>query len=90
MLRNYIKVAFRNLRRNKLYASLNILGLSIGLGSFFMIYLFLQNELAYDQFHEKKDRIFRVVQLNQTDIGEGKSQRAYFCARPWLKMQFQK
>lgn len=41
---------------------LNILGLSIGLGSFFIIYLFLQNELAYDQFHGKKDRIYRVVQ----------------------------
>jgi putative ABC transport system permease protein len=73
MLRNYIKVAFRNLRRNKLYASLNILGLSIGLGSFFIIYLFLQNELAYDQFHEKKDRIYRVLQINTTDIGEEKS-----------------
>ena len=72
MLRNYIKVAFRNLRRNKLYASLNILGLSIGLGSFFIIYLFLQNELAYDQFHEKKDRIFRVVQVKEIDTGEEK------------------
>ncbi|MGW8124092.1 ABC transporter permease [Roseivirga echinicomitans] len=73
MLRNYIKVAFRNLRRNKLYAGLNILGLSIGLGSFFIIYLFLQNELAYDQFHEKKDRIFRVIQVNNMDSGEEKS-----------------
>ncbi|KYG72722.1 ABC transporter permease [Roseivirga echinicomitans] len=73
MLRNYIKVAFRNLRRNKLYAGLNILGLSIGLGSFFIIYLFLQNELAYDQFHEKKDRIFRVVQVSEIDGGEEKT-----------------
>ena len=69
MLRNYIKVAFRNLRRNKLYASMNILGLSIGLGSFFIIYLFLQNELAYDQFHEKKDRIYRVNQTKDRGYG---------------------
>ena len=69
MLRNYIKVAFRNLRRNKLYAGLNILGLSIGLGSFFIIYLFLQNELAYDQFHEKKERIYRVVTIAESDFG---------------------
>ncbi|NVK33851.1 MAG: ABC transporter permease, partial [Rhodobacteraceae bacterium] len=62
MIRNYLKTALRNIRRNKLYTGLNILGLSVGLGSFFIIYLFLQNELAYDQFHEKKDRIFRVVQ----------------------------
>jgi putative ABC transport system permease protein len=72
MLRNYIKVAFRNLRRNKLYASLNILGLSIGLGSFFIIYLFLQNELAYDQFHEKKDRIYRVVKVAESNFGTEK------------------
>lgn len=72
MLRNYIKVAFRNLRRNKLYASMNILGLSIGLGSFFIIYIFLQNELAYDQFHEKKDRIYRVVSNSEDDFGTTK------------------
>ena len=69
MLQNYIKVAFRNLRRNKLYAGLNILGLSIGLGSFFIIYLFLQNELAYDQFHEKKDRIYRVNLTEDSGYG---------------------
>ncbi|NVK83059.1 MAG: ABC transporter permease [Cytophagia bacterium] len=69
MIKNYLKTAIRNIRRNKLYASLNILGLSIGLGSFFIIYLFLQNELAYDQFHEKKDRIYRVIQSYESDFG---------------------
>ena len=62
MLKNYLKTAFRNIKRNKLYAGLNILGLSIGLGAFFIIYLFLQNELAYDQFHTQKDAIYRVTQ----------------------------
>lgn len=72
MIKNYLKTAFRNIRRNKLYAGLNILGLSIGLGSFFIIYLFLQNELAYDQFHEKKDRIYRVIQTYESDFGTEK------------------
>ncbi|OEK04760.1 ABC transporter permease [Roseivirga misakiensis] len=61
MLRNYIKIAFRNTLKNKLYTGLNILGISIGLASFFIIYLFIENELAYDQFHDKKDRIYRLV-----------------------------
>ena len=82
MLRNYIKVAFRNLRRNKLYASLNILGLSIGLGSFFIIYLFLQNELAYDQFHEKKDRIYRVVTVSDSEHGVEKQTAVSFAFSP--------
>ncbi len=82
MLRNYIKVAFRNLRRNKLYASLNILGLSIGLGSFFIIYLFLQNELAYDQFHEKKDRIYRVVKTTHSDFGVEKEANMAYAFSP--------
>lgn len=67
MLRNYFKVAVRNIRRNKLYASLNILGLGVGLASFFIIYLFLQNEQSYDQFHTQKDRVYRV--LEETSLG---------------------
>lgn len=62
MLKNYLKVALRNIRKNKLYASLNILGLGVGLASFFVIYLFLQNERSYDRFHTKGDRIFRVLE----------------------------
>ena len=66
MIRNYLKVALRNIKKNKLYAGLNILGLSVGLASFFIIYLFIQNELAYDQFHEKKDRIYRIIDEDST------------------------
>ncbi len=69
MLRNYIKVALRNIRKNKLYAFLNMMGLSIGLASFFIIYLFLQNENAYDRFHPKADRIYRVLEEITTDTG---------------------
>lgn len=72
MLKNYLIVAIRKIKRNKLYASLNILGLAVGLGSFFVIYLFIKNELAYDQFHTKKDNIYRVLQVDQRDTGEEK------------------
>ncbi len=62
MLKNHIKTAFRHLLRNKVYASLNVLGLSLGLASFLVIYFFVQNELSFDQFHENKDRTYRLTQ----------------------------
>lgn len=73
MFRNYLKVALRNIRKNKLYASLNITGLAIGLGAFFIIYLFLQNELSYDQFHKKGERIYRVVLSLENETGTEKN-----------------
>lgn len=63
MLNNYFKVARRNLVQNKLYTGINILGLSIGIICCLLIYLFVQNELNYDNFHENGDRIYRVVRV---------------------------
>jgi putative ABC transport system permease protein len=60
MLRNYIKIAFRNLFRNKLYSMINLLGLAIGMAACLMIFLWVQDELSYDRFHQKAERIFRV------------------------------
>lgn len=61
MLKNYIKTALRNLSRNKLYSFLNITGLAIGMACCFMIFFYVQDELSFDRFHEKADRIFRVT-----------------------------
>lgn len=69
MISNYFKIAIRNIQRNKLYASLNIIGLSIGLASFFIIYLFIQNELDYDKFHPDYQRIYRLVEETTHDFG---------------------
>ncbi|NOR13974.1 MAG: hypothetical protein GQ545_12040, partial [Candidatus Aminicenantes bacterium] len=63
MLLNYIKTAFRNIRRNKLYSVLNIAGLAIGVTCCLLILLYVQDELSYDRFHEKADRIFRVCTI---------------------------
>jgi len=60
MLKNYLKIAFRNFSRNKLYSFINVFGLSIGIVSCLMIYLWVQNELDYDQFHKNAHRIYRV------------------------------
>lgn len=72
MLKNYLKVALRSIRKNKLYAGLNILGLSIGLSTFFIIYLFVSHELSYDQFHSKGDRIHRVIITKDRGYGTTK------------------
>ncbi len=60
MFNNYIKTALRNIRRNKLYSVLNIAGLAIGVTCCLLILLYVQDELSYDKFHAKADRIYRV------------------------------
>jgi len=61
MLTNYLKIAFRNFMRYKSFSIINIAGLSIGLITFLAISLYVVDELSYDRFHEKKDRIYRAV-----------------------------
>jgi putative ABC transport system permease protein len=60
MLRNYFKIAWRNLIKNKGFTAINIIGLSLGIGCFIMISMFVIDELSYDRFHEKADRIYRI------------------------------
>lgn len=59
MLRNYIKVISRNVYRNKLYATINILGLSLGFSAFILTTIYLQFETSFENFHTQSDRIFR-------------------------------
>ena len=60
MLKNFLISAFRNLLRNKFYALLNILGLSIGLAAFIFILLYVRDEVTYDKHNEKHERIYRI------------------------------
>ena len=62
MLRNYLKIALRNIRKSKAYFFINISGLAIGVASCILIFLFIQDELRYDRYHEKADHIFRVTE----------------------------
>src|SRR6056297_3353765 len=70
MLRNYLKIAWRNLLKNKGYSVINIGGLAIGMTCFLLIAMFIRNELSYDSYHEKGDRIFRVVHHSSPDNSE--------------------
>ncbi|HTI10799.1 MAG TPA: ABC transporter permease [Puia sp.] len=58
MLRNYLKIAFRNLTKHKLYSIINIGGLSIGIGTCLLILLYVIHEHSYDNFHQHADRIY--------------------------------
>lgn len=60
MIEHFLKIAFRNLVKNKSFTLINILGLSIGIMSFLFIFLWVQDELSYDNFHDKGDRIYRI------------------------------
>lgn len=61
MIQNFIKIAFRNLRRNPGYAAINITGLAIGLACCLYILLYVRHEVSYDRFHENADRIYRLA-----------------------------
>jgi len=60
MFRNYLKVAFRNLWKNKGFSFINIIGLAVGMASAVVILLWIQNEVSYDGFHAKRDRIYEA------------------------------
>jgi putative ABC transport system permease protein len=61
MLKNYFKIAWRNLLKKKVYSIINIVGLGIGMTCCVLIFMFVQDELSYDQYHVNKDRIYRVI-----------------------------
>ena len=60
MFRNYLKIAFRNVKRHKVYSFINIAGLTIGMTCVVLLLLWIQDELSYDKFHEKIDDIYLV------------------------------
>jgi putative ABC transport system permease protein len=62
MFKNYLVVAWRNIKRNKAYSALNVLGLAAGLAVFILIMLFVRTEIGYDRYHANARNIYRVVQ----------------------------
>ena len=65
MLKNYFKTAFRNLRRHKSNSFINIAGLTVGFAAFLLIFLVIQYEESFDDFHLNKDQIYRVVRIGR-------------------------
>lgn len=69
MIKNYFRIAFRNLLRNKAFATINIGGIAIGLTAVWLIGLYVTDEFSYDRFHKNSDRIVRVAQHAKWDGG---------------------
>ncbi|GAB4032912.1 ABC transporter permease [Spirosoma jeollabukense] len=61
MLRNYLKIAVRNLWRNKVFSGINVTGLAVGLASCLLLFMYISHELSYDDFQQKADRLVRVT-----------------------------
>jgi putative ABC transport system permease protein len=61
MYQNYFKIAWRNLLKKKAYSFINIFGLGLGIACCLLIFMFVADELSYDNYHAKRDRIYRVI-----------------------------
>ncbi|MBC7828348.1 MAG: ABC transporter permease [Chitinophagaceae bacterium] len=88
MIKNYFKIAFRNLLRNKTYAAINITGLAVGIAACLLIFLVIQYESSFDAFHKKKDRIYRVVSEFKSPDGVSYSPGAPFPVAEALRIDF--
>lgn len=73
MYKNYLKIAFRSIWKNKTFSLINVIGLSIGLSAAFVIGIMIYYDLTFDKFHEDRDRIYRVVVDTQGPDQEGHS-----------------
>lgn len=80
MLKNYIKTAYRTLKKNKGFTAINILGLALGLATCLLIMFYVLDELSYDQYNLKADRIFRV----NNDIKFGGNDQSFAVSPPVL------
>ena len=69
MFRNYLKIAFRNLRKNKTYSLINIAGLAIGMACTILILLWVKYEISYDGFHHHSKEIYWTVRQYSNSDG---------------------
>lgn len=70
MLKNYLKIALRNLRRHRLFTAINVVGLALGAACCALIGLYIQHELSYDRFHREPENVFRVLVENTREEGQ--------------------
>ncbi|MEO8403864.1 MAG: ABC transporter permease [Chitinophagaceae bacterium] len=67
MIKNYFKIAFRNLKRNKVYMTINVMGLALGVTCAILIFTIIKYHLSVDHFHANSDRIYRIVTEQHRD-----------------------
>jgi len=82
MLKNYLLLGLMNLRKQKVFSLINILGLTVGITCCLMIFLFIKHEMSYDNFHEKGKDIYRVVREADLD-GDGSIDQVAYLSGPY-------
>ena len=84
MIKNFLKIAIRNIIRHKGFSAINIVGLAVGIACSILIFLFVAHELSYDKFHEKADRIHRIAV--SASIGDTKINQTYSSSITFQKL----
>ena len=88
MFKNYFKTALRNLRRNKSYAFINTLGLTVGISSCLLLFLVIRFESSFDNFHPKKNSIYRVGTEYHSQDGISYSESVSFPVAQGLRIDY--
>jgi len=89
MIKNYFKIAFRNLQRNKIYSLINIAGLTIGLTACLLVATVVLDDLSYDHHWKNSDNIYRIITINKSNKNAvEKSSQSYTGLGPSLKKDF--
>ncbi|MBD0332012.1 MAG: ABC transporter permease [Chitinophagaceae bacterium] len=90
MFKNYLKTALRNLNRNKSYILINVLGLSVGIAACILIFVVVKFETSFDNFHSKKDKIYRIASEFHGQDGISYSGGISFAVAPAVRREIPK
>ena len=85
---NYLKTAAQNLRSHKAYLAINTIGLAVGIAACLLIFLLIQYETSFDDFHKNKERIYRVVAATKTQTGMNYSKASAFPVAEALRIDY--
>ena len=88
MVKNYLKLAWRNMLKHKGHSAINVVGLAVGMACFLLILFYVRDEASYDKFHNDYESIYRVTEVNYTDGNETRLANAYSAIGPVLKNDF--
>jgi len=88
MLKNYLRSAWQNLRSHKAYAAINTIGLAVGIAACLLVFLLIQYETSFDNFHKRKERIYRIVAATKTPEGMNYSEGSAFRLAEGLRIDY--
>lgn len=88
MIKNYLKMAWRNLMKHKGHTAINVFGLAVGMACFLLILFYVKDESSFDKFHKEYERIYRITEVNYSEGGDNYLANAYSAIGPALKSDF--